>query len=95
MSYLLIIEQHAMMYLNTCTKTDLKVKVGSRDSEGKELSKGDAIVRGKLIPVIEKGIPIEAGTTDHGDGTYLVSLSSQQICLHNSLLLLKICLYPR
>ena len=45
-------------------KKYLKVKVGSRDSEGKEISKGGTIVRSKIIPVIKKGTPIEVRTTN-------------------------------
>ena len=54
------------------------VKVVSRDSKGKKLSKGGALVSGRLVPVKEKGTPIEAKTTDCGDGTYLVSLTPQE-----------------
>ena len=61
---------------------ELKFKVISRDSKGKELSKGGAIVSGRFVPVEKKGIPIEAKTTDCGDGTYLVSLTSQQLGEH-------------
>ena len=65
------------------------VKVVSRDSKGKELSKGGAIVSGRLVPVEEKGIPIKAKTTDCGDGTYLVSMIPQQIGEHKLSLTIK------
>ena len=54
------------------------LRVVSRDSKGKELSKGGALVSGRLVPVKEKGTPIEAKSTDCGDGTYLVSLTPQE-----------------
>ena len=57
---------------------ELKVKVISRDAKGKELSKGGAIVRGRLVPVKEKQTPIEANSTDCGDGTYLVTMMPQK-----------------
>ena len=68
---------------------ELKVKVVSRDSKGKELSKGGAIVSGRLVPVEEKGIPVEAKSTDCGDGTYLVSLTPQQLGQHKIFLIIK------
>ena len=58
---------------------ELKIMVISRDDKGKELSKGGAIVSGRLVPVKEKGTPIEAKSTDCDDGTYLVSLTPQQL----------------
>ena len=67
----------AVVPLSACIEKELNVKVISRDSKGKELSKGGAIVSGRLVPVEEKGIPIEAKITDCGDGTYLVSLIPQ------------------
>ena len=68
----------AVVPLSTQIKKELNVKVVSRDSKGKKLSKGGAIVSGRLVPVKEKGTPIEAKTTDCGDGTYLVSLTPQE-----------------
>ena len=61
---------------------ELKIKVLSKDKGGKLLSKGGAIVSGSLVPVEEKGTPIKAKTTDCGDGTYLVSLTPQQLGQH-------------
>ena len=66
-----------------------KVKVVSRDSKGKELSKGGAIVNGRLVPAEEKGTPIEAKSTDCGDGTYLVLLIPQQLGEHELSLTIK------
>ena len=68
---------------------ELNVKVVSRDSKGKELSKGGAIVSGRFVPVEEKGRPIEAKSTDCGDGTYLVSLTPQQLGQHKLSLTIK------
>ena len=62
---------------------EFKIKVVSKDEKGKSLSKGGAIVSGRLVPVEEKATPIEAKTTDCGDGTYLVSLMPQQLGQHN------------
>ena len=61
---------------------ELKINIVCRDNGGKELSKGGAIVSGRLVPVEEKGTPIEAKTTDCGDGTYLVLFTPQQIGQH-------------
>ena len=68
---------------------ELNVKLISRDSKGKELSKGGAIVSGRFVPVEEKGRPIEAKSTDCGDGTYLVSLTPQQLGQHKLSLTIK------
>ena len=65
------------------------IRIISRDSKGKELSKGGAIVSGRLVPVEEKGRPIEAKSTDCGDGTYLVSLTPQQLGQHKFSLTIK------
>ena len=69
----------AVVPLSACIEKELNVKVVSRDSKGKKLSKGGAIVSGRLVPVKEKGTPIEVKTTDCGDGTYLVSMTPQQL----------------
>ena len=61
---------------------ELKVKVVLKDSKGKKLSKGCAIVSGNLTPIEEKGIAIQANTTYCGDSTYLVSLTPQQLGSH-------------
>ena len=68
-----------MVPLSACIEKELNVKVVSRDSKGKKLSKGGALVSGRLVPVEEKGTPIEAKSTDCGDGTYLVSLTPQAL----------------
>ena len=65
------------------------IRIISRDSKGKELSKGGAIVSGRFVPVEEKGTPIEANSTDCGDGTYLVSLTPQQLGQHKLSLTIK------
>ena len=65
------------------------IRIISRDSKGKELSKGGAIVSGRFVPVEEKGRPIEAKSIDCGDGTYLVSLTPQQLGEHKLSLTIK------
>ena len=79
----------AVVPRSACIEKELNVKVVSRDSKGKELSKGGALVSGRLVPVGEKGIPIEAKSTDCGDGTYLVSLRPQQLGQHKLSLTIK------
>ena len=79
----------AVMPLRAFVEKELNVEVISRDSKGKELYKRGAIVSGKLVPVEEKGIPIEAKSTDCGDGTYLVSLRPQQLGEHELSLIVK------
>ena len=44
---------------------------------------------GRLVPVKERGTPIKAKTTDCGDGTYLVSLTPQQLGEHKLFLTVK------
>ena len=68
----------AVVPLRAYIAKETTVKVVSRNSKGEELSKGGAIVSGRLVPVKEKGTPIEAKTRDCGDGTYLVSLIPQE-----------------
>ena len=79
----------AVIPLSVHIEKELNVKVVSRDSKGKELSKGGAIVSGRFVPVEEKGRPIEAKITDCGDGTYLVSLTPQQLGEHKFSLTIK------
>ena len=79
----------AVVPLRAFVEKELNVKVISRDSKGKELSKGGAIVSGRFVPVGEKGRPIEAKSTDCGDGTYLVSLTPQQLGEHKLSLTIK------
>ena len=68
---------------------ELKITIISRDDKGNELSKGGAIVSSKLVPIINKGMPIEAKTTDCGNGTYLVSFGPQQLGQHELFLTIK------
>ena len=68
----------AVVPLSAQIKNELNVKVVSRDSKGKKLSKGGALVSGRLVPVKKKETPIEAKSTDCGDGTYLVSMTPQE-----------------
>ena len=68
----------AVVPLRAYIAKETTAKVVSRDSKGKDLSKGGAIVSGILVPVEEKGTPIEAKSTDCGDGTYLVSMTPQE-----------------
>ena len=79
----------AVVPLRAPIKKELNVKVVSRDSKGKELSKGGAIVSGRFVPVEEKATPIEAKSTDCGDGTYLVSMTPQQLGQHKLSLTIK------
>ena len=79
----------AVVPLSACVKNELNIKVLSRDCKGKELPKGGALVSGRLVPVKEKGTPIEAKSTDCGDGTYLVSLTPQQLGEHKLSLTIK------
>ena len=68
----------AVVPLSVHIEKELNIKVVSRDSKRKKLSKGGALVSGKLVPFEKKGRPIEAKSTDCGDGTYLVSLIPQK-----------------
>ena len=79
----------AVVPLSTQIKKELNVKVVSRGSKGKKLSKGGAIVSGRLVPVKKKETPIKAKSTDCGDGTYLVSLTPQQLGGHTLSLTIK------
>ena len=79
----------AVVPLSVHIEKELNVKVISRDSKGKELSKGGALVSGRFVPVKKKGRPIEAKCTDCGDGTYLVSLTPQQLGEHKFYLTIK------
>ena len=79
----------AVVPLSVLIEKELNVKVVSRDSKGKELSKGGAIVSSRFVPVEEKGRPIEAKSTDCDDGTYLVSLTPQQLGQHKLSLTIK------
>ena len=69
----------AVVPLRAFIEKELNVTVVSRDSKGKLLSKGGAIVSCRFVPVEKKGRPIKAKSIDCGDGTYLVSLTPQQL----------------
>ena len=79
----------AVVPRSTYTGKETTVKVVSRDSKGKKSSKGGALVSGRLVTVEEKGTPIEAKSTDCGDGTYLVSFIPQQLGEHKLFLAVK------
>ena len=79
----------AVVPLSVNIDKETTVKVVSRDSKGKKLSKGGALVSSRLVPVKEKGTPVEAKSTDCGDGTYLISLTPQQLGEHKLFLTVK------
>ena len=57
---------------------EMKVKVITRDSDGKQLTNGGSAVRASLTCNKE-----ECPVTDNGDGTYLVSVVPQQLGQHH------------
>ena len=57
---------------------EMKVKVTTRDSDGKQLTNGGSAVRVSLTCYKE-----ECPVTDNGDGTYLVSVVPQQLGQHH------------
>ena len=59
---------------------EMKVKVVSRDSRGQEVDHGGEIVSCRLTPVGK--ISNECKVTDNSDGTYLVSVTPQQLGQH-------------
>ena len=59
---------------------EMKVKVTTRDSSGKELNKGGSVVRG-ILNCRSQG-RVECPVSDNGDGTYLVSVIPQQLGQH-------------
>ena len=59
---------------------EMKVKVTTRDSSGKELNKGRSVVRGILTCSGQRRV--ECPVSDNGDGTYLVSVTPQQLGQH-------------
>ena len=59
---------------------EMKVKVTTRDSSGKELNKGGSVVRG-ILTCSSQG-RVECPVSDNGDGTYLVSVIPQQLGQH-------------
>ena len=63
-----------------CIGAEMKVKVTTRDSSGKELNKGGSVVRG-ILTNSNQG-RVECPASDNGDGTYLVSVIPQQLGQH-------------
>ena len=66
---------------------ELQVKVISRDTSGKRLSKGGATVSGQITCTSARGgeggkKPSSGSVTDSGDGTYIVSFIPQQYGPH-------------
>ena len=59
---------------------EMKVKVVSRDSRGQEVDDGGEMVSCRLTPVGK--ISKECKVTDNSDGTYLVSVTPQQLGQH-------------
>ena len=59
---------------------EMKVKVVSRDSRGQELDNGGEMVSCRLTPVLK--ISNECKVTDNSDGTYVVSVTPQQLGQH-------------
>ena len=59
---------------------EMKVKVTTRDSSGKELNKGGSVVRG-ILTCSDQG-RVECPVSDNGEGTYLVSVIPQQLGQH-------------
>ena len=59
---------------------EMKVKVTTRDSSGKELNKGRSVVRG-ILTCSGQG-RVECPVSDNGDGTYLVFVIPQQLGQH-------------
>ena len=62
------------------TGAEMKVKVTTRDSSGKELNNGGSVVRGILTSRSQGRV--ECPVSDNGDGTYLVSVIPQQLGQH-------------
>ena len=59
---------------------EMKVKVVSKDSRGQEVDRGGEMVSCRLTPVGK--ISKECKVTDNSDGTYLVSVTPQQLGQH-------------
>ena len=57
---------------------EMKMKVATRDSSGKEFNKRGSVVRGVLT---YQG-RVECPVSDNGDGTYIVSVIPQQLGQH-------------
>ena len=60
--------------------TEMKVKVTTRDSNGRKLNKGESVVIGILTCSSEE--KVECPVSDNDDGTYLVSVIPQQLGQH-------------
>ena len=60
--------------------TEMKVKVTTRDSNGRKLNKSESVVIGILTCSSEK--KVECPVSDNDDGTYLVSVIPQQLGQH-------------
>ena len=65
---------------NLGIRAEMKVKVTTRDSSGKEMNKGGSVVRG-ILTCSGQG-RVECPVSDNGDGTYLVSVIPQQLGQH-------------
>ena len=63
-----------------CIGAEMKVKVTTRDSSGKEINIGGSVVRG-ILTCSGQG-RVECPVSDNGDGTYLVSVIPQQLGQH-------------
>ena len=61
-------------------RAEMNVKVTTEDSSGKELNKGGSVVRGILTCSGQRRV--ECPVSDNGDGTYLVSVTPQQLGQH-------------
>ena len=62
-------------------RAEMKVKVTTKDSSGRELNKGGSVVRG-ILTCSGQG-RVECPVSDNGDGTYLVSVIPQQLGQHH------------
>ena len=58
------------------------IKVVARDKNGIALAKGGDEVEAKLVQTGSQGPPVTGKTTDHGDGTYSVSVTPQAVGEH-------------
>ena len=58
------------------------IKVVAKDKQGKPLGKGGDEVEAQLFAKGSDGLPIKGQTTDHGDGTYSLSLTPRTVGEH-------------
>ena len=58
------------------------IKVVAKDKQRKQLSKGGDEVEAKLVQTGSQGPPVTGKTTDHGDGTYSVSVTPRTVGKH-------------